>query len=338
MSGMEEERDDVLGSDAGPALSVAAVARRLGVAPATLRTWDRRYGVGPTEHAAGAHRRYAPSDVARLEVMRRLTHEGVSPSEAARVALRDSGASAHSSSPPPATPIHPEGAPDRSTDGSTGTSDGRVGGGRVVPLPGGTAATRGLARAAMALDSHGVSELVDASLERRGVMSTWDQLLVPVLVAVGTRWETTGQGVEVEHLLAECITGSLRAVTARVKRPLNPRPVLLASAENELHALPLHALAAALAERQVAVRILGARVPRDALAAAVRRSGPAAVFVWSQSPATGDGEELAALSAVRPAPTVLVGGPGWRADLPVAVQRVDDLAEAVEGVLRAVGV
>ncbi|HYN74868.1 MAG TPA: transposase, partial [Candidatus Limnocylindria bacterium] len=27
----------------GPALTVAAVARRLGVAPATLRTWDRRY-------------------------------------------------------------------------------------------------------------------------------------------------------------------------------------------------------------------------------------------------------------------------------------------------------
>ncbi|MGI9196332.1 MAG: MerR family transcriptional regulator, partial [Candidatus Nanopelagicales bacterium] len=38
-------------------LTVAAVARRLGVAPATLRTWDRRYGVGPTEHAAGSHRR-----------------------------------------------------------------------------------------------------------------------------------------------------------------------------------------------------------------------------------------------------------------------------------------
>src|SRR5690606_11779925 len=28
-----------------PGLAVAAVARRLGVAPATLRTWDRRYGL-----------------------------------------------------------------------------------------------------------------------------------------------------------------------------------------------------------------------------------------------------------------------------------------------------
>ena len=63
-------------------LTVAAVARRLGVAPATLRTWDRRYGLGPTRHTAGAHRRYARSDLARLESMRRLVLDGVPPGEA----------------------------------------------------------------------------------------------------------------------------------------------------------------------------------------------------------------------------------------------------------------
>ncbi len=70
-----------------PSLTVAAVARRLGVAPATLRTWDRRYGLGPSEHSAGSHRRYTPGDVVRLITMRRLTLEGSAPSEAARSAL-----------------------------------------------------------------------------------------------------------------------------------------------------------------------------------------------------------------------------------------------------------
>src|SRR6187431_1635687 len=70
-----------------PALAVAAVARRLGVAPATLRTWDRRYGLGPSEHSAGAHRRYSATDVERLLIMRRLTLDGVAPSESARIAL-----------------------------------------------------------------------------------------------------------------------------------------------------------------------------------------------------------------------------------------------------------
>ena len=68
-------------------LTVAAVARRLGVAPATLRTWDRRYGLGPSEHSSGEHRRYNGSDLARLTLMRKLVIAGVSPAEAAQRAL-----------------------------------------------------------------------------------------------------------------------------------------------------------------------------------------------------------------------------------------------------------
>ena len=80
-------------TDRAPGLSVAAVARRLGVAPATLRTWDRRYGLGPSAHEAGAHRRYGADDVTRLLVMRRLTLEGIAPADAARVALAGEPAS-----------------------------------------------------------------------------------------------------------------------------------------------------------------------------------------------------------------------------------------------------
>lgn len=65
---------------------VGAVARYLGVAPATLRTWDRRYGLGPAERTAGSHRRYAPSDIERLAIMRRLTAAGVPAAEAAKIA------------------------------------------------------------------------------------------------------------------------------------------------------------------------------------------------------------------------------------------------------------
>ncbi|WP_434095684.1 MerR family DNA-binding transcriptional regulator, partial [Streptomyces humidus] len=51
--------------DAG--LTTGALARRLGVAPTTLRSWDRRYGIGPAVRADGRHRRWRPSDVAVLE-------------------------------------------------------------------------------------------------------------------------------------------------------------------------------------------------------------------------------------------------------------------------------
>src|SRR5699024_2844712 len=56
--------------DDGIRLTVAAVAARLGVAASTLRTWERRYGLGPSARTAGRHRRYDAVDVTRLETMR----------------------------------------------------------------------------------------------------------------------------------------------------------------------------------------------------------------------------------------------------------------------------
>ena len=71
-----------------PGLAVAEVAKKLGVAPATLRTWDRRYGLTPSLRTAGAHRRYTAVDIARLELMRAHTMAGLAPSDAALIAAR----------------------------------------------------------------------------------------------------------------------------------------------------------------------------------------------------------------------------------------------------------
>ncbi|MDO5729584.1 MAG: MerR family transcriptional regulator [Actinomycetaceae bacterium] len=65
-------------------LTVAAVAERLGISPSTLRTWERRYGLGPSKREAGARRRYGPEEVAMLECVVRLVRSGVSPSDAAK--------------------------------------------------------------------------------------------------------------------------------------------------------------------------------------------------------------------------------------------------------------
>lgn len=304
-------------------LTVAAVARRVGVAPATLRTWDRRYGLGPSAHAAGAHRRYSAEDVARLEAMRRLTHEGVAPAEAARVVRATPAAQlAQRLEPPaPARTARPGGP-----------------GGRVLALPGADATMRGLARAAMALDAQTVTATVRAQVEERGVVPTWDAVLRPVLRAVGARWATTGEGVEVEHLLADCVTGVLREVAGRAREQVGRRPVLLACAPDEQHALPLHALAAGLGERGLASRTLGPALPAAALHAALRRTGAAVLFLWSQRQDTAQASVLEELPRTRPATAVLVGGPGWvGTDLPRRVTLARDLPHAVALVDQALG-
>jgi hypothetical protein len=260
--------------------------------------------------------------------MRRLVLDGVPPADAARLAVDHASPAGADEGPPPG----PSGRLSR----DDGVRPGGPGG-RVLALPGGTAESRGLARAAMALDAASIRVAVDRAVAEHGVIPTWTELLCPVLVAVGERWAATGEGVEVEHLLAETAGSALRAVSS-APEPRNGRPVLLACAPDEQHSLPLSALAAALAEHGIGARLLGGGLPLAALRAAVRRTGPAALMVWSHAATSADVRLLDALPVLRPPVAVLAGGAGWLGrPLPARVTFVADLASAVGLVTRAVG-
>jgi hypothetical protein len=207
----------------------------------------------------------------------------------------------------------------------------------LAPFRGPDAAVRGLTRAALALDARSIDKMLVEAFEKHGVLWTWDALLLPVLAAIGERWADTGNGVDVEHLMAETVLGSLRSVMVAAPEPRNARPVLLASAPEELHTLPLHAVAAALAERGIDSRVLGARVPGPALAAAVRRGGASGVFIWAHRPEVADPDQVEAVPAMRPPVCVVVGGPGWQDHVPAGAEHVATLSEAVTVLQRAAG-
>ncbi|WP_101789894.1 MerR family transcriptional regulator [Nonomuraea indica] len=344
-----------------PGYGIGAVSRLLGVPAPTLRTWNLRYGIGPSRRSPGGHRRYDRADLARLEEMNRLIHAGVPPADAARQALRltvpsetapsrteatPPGALSPATTPPGTTPTEttPTGTtppktpaaqttPHRATTPATASPQpapsGLVRAGRGELGPHVPSAAM-LARSAHALDGRAVADGLAAALTRLGVAGTWDRLVRPVFATICRRQEETGAGVEVEHLFSDRLLAALLPLAARPERPVNQRPVLLACAEDEQHSLPVHALAAVLAgERDVDCRVLGARTPYPALADAMRRLGPAVVFVWSQRAATGDPAPLAALPVSRPPARIVVGGPGWGPGLPPKVVRVDSLPDAV---------
>lgn len=345
-----------------PRLSVAAAARRFGIAPATLRTWDRRYGIGPTDHIPGRHRRYSPDDVARLELMQHALVRGASPAEAAHYAQ-----TARLAHPDPDLPHRPrallpavarettsmtaprarpqqQAAPDEAGEPLlVGAHDPReIGapirvGGRVLRLPGAGQRARGLGRAALALDAGAVRAMLAESVAAAGVETAWDDVARPVLSAVAECWAYTGAGVEIEHLLSECVIGVFGVHAATAPLAADARPVLLAGMPGEQHTLPMIVLSAALADRAVPCRPLGPNLPVDALAAAVRRTAPSAVVLWSQLPGTADVEVLGAMPRTRPRFRTFAAGPGW-ADvaLPARTGRLDSLGTATSAISAAV--
>jgi MerR family transcriptional regulator, light-induced transcriptional regulator len=289
---------------ADEALTAGAVARRLGIAVTTLRTWHQRYGLGPSEHVPGQHRRYTPADLERLQVMRRLIGQGIAPAEAAAWVLRA-----------PGTPNPPA---------------ARDGGGQAIPLGRADPAARGLARASMRLDAAAMRDILETVIADRGVVRGWEEVAMPVLIGIGERYEATMRFIEVEHLTSRAITEALTTVP-RPDSAGGPARVLLAATDEEQHTLPLEALAAALAEVGVACRLLGPRVPAQALLDAVTRTGPAVVVLWSQLIRTGDVNQLARV-ATTPHPPMLIAaaGPGWPHELPPGVVQLTSLTEAVK--------
>ena len=188
----------------------------------------------------------------------------------------------------------------------------------------------------MALDAGTVRGALERTLRDQGVVALWEELLGPVLVAIGERWAATGDGVEVEHLLAETAAGVLRSVT-NAPEPRNGRPVLLACTPDELHSLPLSALAAALAEHGIGVRMLGSDLPAARWPRQCGGPGRRRCWCGRSWPSTPTSIVLERLPLLRPPVAVLAGGAGWaRRDLPAKVTYASDLTAAVTLIGRAV--
>ena len=287
-------------------ITVGELARRLGIAPATLRTWDRRYGLGPSGHEIGAHRRYDTVDVARISVMRRLVISGVSPKEAALIAV-DADVSEAENLP-------------------TIKFEERA---EIVEV---------ILKALESLDISFVNEIIRREILANGVITTWVEILTPTFMRVGDHWARTGLGITNEHLLTEIVIKILREVSAEIENPVNVKPIVLAAIGEESHSLALHALLAALAERNIQAHFFGARTPVDSLVEVVRKVAPPVVFVWAQLPQNADYSIATALPAVRPSTRLLLGGPGWAPGRCADATLVGGLAEACEIVSTTLGV
>jgi len=270
-----------------------------------LRTWDRRYGLGPSEHVEGEHRRYCPKDLAKLTMMRRLIVAGLAPAEAAEQARNCKSAV------------------------------------KVETLVKGfevrEEVVEAIYKALQGFDKAFIEKTLDHEIDTYGVEGAWSDVIVPTLFLIGQEWEINQSGIEIEHLFSEILKRTMHNRVVELKEPINARPVLLAAVGEELHSLPLYALAAALCERNIDTYVLGARTPLSALSAMITRCAPPAIFMWAQLPKNAESKYWNEIPAIRPAPRIVVGGPGWDAIECSEVIKAEGLEHACEEIAQALG-
>ncbi|GAA1914199.1 MerR family transcriptional regulator [Streptomyces durmitorensis] len=302
-----------------------------------MRTWDRRYGLGPARRDPGHHRRWSERDIAMVEEMGRLTTAGVPPAEAAHQALKL---------------LDPEGASRRAPEPAAVPR--QRGPARAAPVPSPDTFVRrrrGLSRAAVRLDAPTMQDLLTDAVESHSLVTAWQEVMVPTLHAVGRRWEEAGDRyVEVEHLLSWHVSRTLhRSATAPVapvppSSPAASAPLVLACVPGEQHSLPLEALSAALGELGVPQRMFGAAVPVEAVSSAVRRTGPAVVVLWAQARSTASvplarhiADTRWGVRGARGRSVVMLGGPGWAGPAVRGALRPTSLREALAQISRVRG-
>jgi DNA-binding transcriptional MerR regulator len=267
--------------------NVGSVAERLSISPSTLRTWERRYGVGPTHRTEGGHRRYTEHDISRVTLVQALINRGAPPMEAARVAQA----------------VPADGLQAAVLEASVDDHGADLDHGQIID---------GIIVAARAYDTDRMGALVGGALRRDGVIAAWSGVVAPALIRIGEEWSQGRLGIESEHLASEVIVSELRAHTRAAGRLESNGPtIVLASAESDLHSMPLIALEAGLAEAGLACHVLGAQFPAKALASMTANLRPTIVFVWASLPREEDDEMWQVVTAMVPPTTAILGGPGW---------------------------
>lgn len=243
-----------------PRYRIQAVAQRTGIPAATLRAWERRYGIPRPVRTDTAYRSYSERDVELVEELRRLCSRGLSPAEAANLLKEDSFR-------PPEHESNTEVAvwelqPHPTQSNVTDIHDAVV------------------ARLVAAVRLMNISSIETELLHARSLGSSlqiFEKVLRPALETVGQLWQDGEISIGHEHLATEMITATARELLRLSQPPSSERLALLACFADEVHTAPLYGIGLRMAGWGCRVAVLGALTPPSALGPAVKRLTPAVV-------------------------------------------------------------
>lgn len=311
--------------DNEPRHPIRVVARRTGLTPATLRAWERRYGLVEPERSEGGQRLYSDRDVERLRRLHALTDAGrpiglvAGLSDAELTALEEEDRERRYAPPAPSSAPAPSASQTPRPDQIVGEALARVG----------------------ALDAEGLEAILRRGAVAVGVRPFLERVVTPLLHHVGEAWVEGALGAAHEHLCTSVVQGVLAWLLEPVAAGTTGPRLVVATLPGERHGLGAMIVAAAAAADGWRVTQLGVDLPAAEITEAARALGARAVAVSVVSVDHLDAT-LAGLVELRgglgPEVGVLVGGGaagrlGGDA-LPAGVERLHDLGALSEALGR----
>jgi DNA-binding transcriptional MerR regulator/methylmalonyl-CoA mutase cobalamin-binding subunit len=256
--------------------TVKRAAELTGVAPDTLRAWERRYGVVEPQRSEGGYRLYDDQALRRLAAMKALVDAGWSTAQAARRVLDDVA----------------------SDDGAT------------VPLARTVGDVDSLARVGRDLDGVALEAALDDGFAAGSFEQVADGWLMPALYRLGSAWRTGEVGVAGEHFVSAAVQRRLAALFDAASRGASGPVAVVGLARGSRHELGVLAFAVALRRAGLDVVYVGGDLPPEAWVATVRSRGAtmAVIGVPAVEDVPAVRETVAALRQGCPDVVVSVGG------------------------------
>jgi DNA-binding transcriptional MerR regulator len=211
---------------------IQAVAEMTGVSSATLRAWERRYGIPAPRRSSSSYRLYSDRDVELIRRVRELCEAGMAPSEAARSVLTIDEDSAELAR---------------------------------IEADNDELAVRRILDAVEHFDPDRIEAAIKSTLFLGPAVTLFERVFSPALVQIGDRWADGSLSVAQEHLAAEILGSTMRFLLRLVQPERSRRLVVLACFADEEHTGPLYGVGLRLATWGIKSIVLGARTPPDAV-------------------------------------------------------------------------
>ena len=234
-------------------LPIRTICSLTGVNPMTLRAWERRYDLVRPMRTPKGHRLYTHQDVERIRRVQALVQRGVPISRVRD--LLDTGPEAGEASRPqgPWRGYHER-----------------------------------MAAAISRFDERELDQVYDEALSIHPIDKITRNMILPLLVHLGERWQNLPGAIAEEHFFAMYLRSKLGArLQHRMRYATGPR-IVAACAPGEQHEIGLLLFALEAHQAGLQTVLLGADMPLEDIVIAQRRSGGDAVVISSSvAPAAG---------------------------------------------------